>query len=76
MTLAEEVLWRGVYIHVFKDNKWLSILYAFIGFALWHYAPQVVFVNKRPGRAYSVVLFSFCLWLFYAYTADKQQNIF
>ena len=40
---AEEVLWRGVYLHVYKDNKRLSVLYASAGFAVWHYAPQVVF---------------------------------
>ena len=72
---AEEVLWRGVYLHVFKDNKWLSVLYASIGFAVWHYAPQVVYVNKRPGGAHSFVLFSFCLGLCYAYVANKQKSI-
>jgi membrane protease YdiL (CAAX protease family) len=72
---AEEVLWRGVYLHVFKDNKWISILFASIGFAVWHYAPQVVFENKRPGGAHSFVLFSFCLGLCFAYVADKQQSI-
>jgi len=72
---AEEVLWRGVYLHVFKDNKWLSILFASIGFAVWHYAPQVVFANKRPGGAHSFVLFSFFLGLCYAYVANKQQSI-
>jgi len=72
---AEEVLWRGVYLHVYKDNKWLSVIYASVGFAVWHYAPQVVFVNKRPGGAHSFVLFSFCLGLCYAYVAGKQKSI-
>jgi membrane protease YdiL (CAAX protease family) len=72
---AEEVLWRGVYLHIFKDNKWIKILFASASFALWHYAPQVVFVNKRPGGAHSFVLFSFCLGLCYAYVANKQQSI-
>src|SRR3954447_6034605 len=33
---AEEILWRGMYMHVFNGNKWLSILFASIGFAVWH----------------------------------------
>jgi len=72
---AEEVLWRGVYLNVFKENKWLSILFASIGFAIWHYAPQIVFINKRPGGAHSFVSFSFFLGLCYAYAANKQQSI-
>ena len=73
--IAEEVLWRSAYLHVFKDHKWINILFASIGFAVWHYAPQVVFVNKRHGGAHSFVLFSFCLGLCYAFVANKQQSI-
>jgi hypothetical protein len=35
----EEVLWRGVYITLFPDNRWWSAVWPTLWFALWHYAP-------------------------------------
>lgn len=71
----EELLWRAMYIEVFNQQWWLCIVYASFGFALWHYAPQVVFVNKRPGGAHSFVVFSFFLGLVFAYAAKRQQSV-
>jgi membrane protease YdiL (CAAX protease family) len=35
----EEVLWRGVYITLFPDNRWWGAVWPTAWFALWHYAP-------------------------------------
>jgi membrane protease YdiL (CAAX protease family) len=72
----EEVLWRGVYIKCFNDNKWIAIVYASAGFAIWHYCPQIIYRNPNPGGAHSFVAFAFILGLLYAFAAYKQQSIF
>jgi membrane protease YdiL (CAAX protease family) len=72
----EEVLWRGMYLVIFKEKKWLFVLLSSVGFAIWHYAPQVVFSSNHPGGAHSFVLFSFILGLLYSWVAWKQQSIF
>jgi membrane protease YdiL (CAAX protease family) len=72
----EEVLWRGVYIKCFNDNKWLAIVYSSAGFAIWHYCPQIIYSNPNPGGAHSFVAFAFVLGLLYAFAAYKQQSIF
>jgi membrane protease YdiL (CAAX protease family) len=71
----EEVLWRTTYLQTFSTN-WISIGYASLGFALWHYAPQVILVNRNPGGAHSFVAFAFVLGLCYAYVASRQQSVF
>lgn len=72
----EEVLWRATYLLVFGNATVWSVLFASIGFALWHYAPQVVVANKHPGGAHSFVLFALVLGLCYAYVAWQQQSIY
>jgi uncharacterized protein len=71
----EEVLWRTTYLKTFS-NLWMSIGYAAFGFALWHYAPQIIIANRNPGGAHSFVLFSFVLGLFYGYAAYRQQSVY
>jgi len=72
---AEEILWRGVYLKIFENKQSAGIIISSIGFAVWHYAPQFIFSNRRPGRAHSFVAFAFVLGLLYAYAASKQQSI-
>jgi membrane protease YdiL (CAAX protease family) len=71
----EEVLWRSTYLQTFS-NEWISIGYASLGFAVWHYAPQIILANRNPGGAHSFVLFALLLGLCYAYVAYRQQSIF
>lgn len=40
--MLEEVLWRGVYIHLFPDRLSLGWLYPAVMFALWHVSPTSV----------------------------------
>ena len=71
----EEMLWRTTYLQTFS-NEWISIGYASLGFAVWHYAPQIILVNRNPGGAHSFVLFALLLGLCYAYVACRQQSVF
>jgi membrane protease YdiL (CAAX protease family) len=71
----EEVLWRTTYLKIFS-NRWISIVYAALGFAVWHYAPQVILVNRNPGGAHSFVFFSFAFGLCMSYVAFRQQSVF
>jgi membrane protease YdiL (CAAX protease family) len=73
--LLEEVLWRTTYLQTFS-NPWISVGYSGIGFAVWHYVPQVIIANRNPGGAHSFVLFSFLIGLCYGYVAYRQQSIF
>jgi uncharacterized protein len=41
-TIAEEVLWRGVYISLWPHNPWLGWVWPAFGFGAWHLAPQVI----------------------------------
>src|SRR3954452_24174831 len=72
----EEVLWRGVYFKTFKNHRSFSIIYSSFGFAVWHYAPQLVFRSSNPGGAHSFVAFAFFLGLLYSWVAVKQKSIF
>jgi uncharacterized protein len=71
----EEILWRGVYAQVFT-SKWFTIIYSAIGFAIWHYAPQVIFPNRYPGGVHSFVVFCFLLGLIYAHVTCIQRSLF
>jgi membrane protease YdiL (CAAX protease family) len=37
--VLEEILWRGVYINVFPDNKLWGFAWPTVWFSLWHFAP-------------------------------------
>lgn len=43
----EELLWRGVYLHLFPDRILLRMVWPTLGFALWHYAPSVASANEN-----------------------------
>lgn len=40
--VCEEVLWRGLFVRLFPGNPKMGILYPAIGFAIWHFAPQII----------------------------------
>jgi hypothetical protein len=48
--VGEEVLWRGAYLDAFPEDVWLGAVWPWVGFTLWHLAPQLVFPTRR-GRA-------------------------
>jgi membrane protease YdiL (CAAX protease family) len=47
--LAEELLWRGLFLAVFPDSRLLGLAYPAVGFGLWHLAPGQVHPAPRPG---------------------------
>ena len=71
----EEVLWRGTYQAAFPEDSLLNTCYPTLGFAAWHYAPQAVFPNPRPGGAHSLVAVAGAMGLLWAQVARRQQSI-
>src|ERR671923_70617 len=47
---AEELLWRGTYMDAFPDNVWYGAGWPWVGFTIWHLAPQLI-LGPRRGRA-------------------------
>jgi membrane protease YdiL (CAAX protease family) len=46
--VAEELLWRGLFLDVFPRSRSLGWVYPSLGFGLWHLAPQQVHPAPRP----------------------------
>jgi membrane protease YdiL (CAAX protease family) len=72
---AEELLWRGTYMAVFPENPALGYLYPTLGFAMWHYAPQVVFPSRYPGGATSFVVSAGLFGLLWGHLASRNGSI-
>jgi membrane protease YdiL (CAAX protease family) len=70
--LCEEILWRGLYVSLFLDNLWLTILFPSIGFVLWHLVPLQVF---SEGNKTAFVLSIFFLGLAYGIIAYKTGSV-
>lgn len=63
---CEEILWRGMFVQAFPGNPWLGILYPAVGFALWHLAPQSVFLAENKS---AFIFSTFFLGLAYGFIA-------
>ena len=53
--VAEELLWRGVYLALFPDNWWLNLIYPSVAFGLWHLCPLIALPSRYPGGAATFV---------------------
>jgi uncharacterized protein len=73
--LAEEVLWRGVYVTRFPENVWLNTVYPSVAFGLWHLCPLSVVTSRYPGGAVSFAMYSVILGLSYATHARRTRSI-
>ena len=71
----EEVLWRGAYLSVFRDNFWLASIYPSIGFAVWHFAPQSIIPFEGAGGKLSLVIAVGFLGLMWAWAANRTGVI-
>jgi membrane protease YdiL (CAAX protease family) len=71
----EELLWRGAFVAEFPDDPWRGHVWPAVGFAVWHYAPQVVFPNRMPGGATSLVAVCLVLGLSWGWVARRQRSI-
>jgi membrane protease YdiL (CAAX protease family) len=71
--LLEEVLWRGVYITLWPRNPWLGWLWPAVGFAAWHFAPQVIHPSSMGSGAF--VAASFLLGLSWGCVAFRTGSL-
>ena len=72
----EEILWRGTFLKIIGENSKWYVLFSSLGFAIWHFAPQIVFRNPNPGGAFSFVGVSFALGLLYSMVVKDTRSIF
>ena len=70
--VCEEILWRGLYIRTFAGNPWLAIVYPSVGYAAWHFVPQMIF----PATAGTLrfVVSTFFLGLVYGFIAYRTGS--
>lgn len=47
--VGEELLWRGTYLEAFPHDVWRGAVWPWVGFTVWHLAPQIV-LPSRHGR--------------------------
>ena len=47
--IGEELLWRGTYLEAFPDDVWRAAGWPWVGFTIWHLAPQLILPPRR-GR--------------------------
>lgn len=73
--IAEELLWRGVYASIFPDDLWWGYLYPALGFAVWHFVPQQVFPNPRPGATVSLVIAAGIVGLMWGWVTYRTKSI-
>jgi membrane protease YdiL (CAAX protease family) len=70
---CEEILWRGLYVKAFPNKVMLGLIYPAIGFALWHFSPQLLL--PAEGNILVFVIFTLILGLSYGWTAYKTGSI-
>jgi membrane protease YdiL (CAAX protease family) len=68
----EELLWRGVYMHLFPRNILFGIVWPSIWFALWHYAPGSIAPN---GNALGLMIGSGMMGFYLAFLAQGTGTI-
>jgi membrane protease YdiL (CAAX protease family) len=73
--ITEELFWRGVYIKLFPNMRFLGYIYPSITFGLWHLAPLSIQSSNVPGGAFSFVLVSVLLGLSWGFYAQKTGSI-
>ncbi|MFC7229340.1 CPBP family intramembrane metalloprotease [Salinirubellus salinus] len=73
--VTEELLWRGTFVRVFPDSRWLGYVHPTVWFALWHVAPQSVRPSPVPGGVAAFVLYALLLGASYGYHARQTGSI-
>jgi membrane protease YdiL (CAAX protease family) len=73
--VAEEVLWRGVYLELFRERVAWNTVYPSLAFGLWHIAPLSVLPSRYPGGVVSFGAYSILLGLSYATAARRTRSI-
>jgi deazaflavin-dependent oxidoreductase (nitroreductase family) len=70
---CEEILWRGLYARLFPNNPWLGIVYPSVGFALWHFAPQMALPDENTVGFVVSTLFLGLAYGFIAYRTGSAK---
>ena len=73
--IAEEIFWRGLYISIFPENRFLNYIYPSIFFALWHICPLSVMTSRYSGGIISFIVISLLLGLSWGYYTIKTGSI-
>jgi hypothetical protein len=71
--VLEELVWRGVYITLWPDNLWLGWAWPAVGFAAWHFAPQVI--HPSPMGPAAFVVASLALGLSWGWVAFRTGSL-
>jgi membrane protease YdiL (CAAX protease family) len=70
--IFEELLWRGVYLHLFPQNVFAGVIWPTIWFALWHYVPGSV---APDGNVVTLMIGALMFGFYLAYVARKTATI-
>ena len=70
--VCEEILWRGTYVRVFDGKPLVAVFYAALGFAVWHFVPQMVFPAATGAPLF--VLSTFLLGVSYGFIAYRTGS--
>ncbi len=70
--ISEELLWRGLYVQVFRRDVFWGCVYPAMGFALSHISPERVY--PAEGGVVSFILSTFFLGLAYGWVAYKTGS--
>jgi membrane protease YdiL (CAAX protease family) len=72
-TMAEELLWRGVYISLWPHNPWLGWVWPAFGFGAWHFAPQIIHPAAMSAPVFVVA--STALGLSWGWVAWRTRSL-
>lgn len=67
----EELLWRGVYLRLFRDSRWYGVVWPSVWFGLWHVAP----VTSRHGNVMAYVIGGMLLGLYLVFIARRTNGV-
>ena len=71
--IAEELLWRGVFITSFPDQWWWGLIYPSLAFGLWHLAPQII--DPAEGGPLPFAVAAVLLGLLYGLVARHTGSV-
>jgi membrane protease YdiL (CAAX protease family) len=69
----EELLWRGVFVSLWPEDWRLGLLWPTVGFAAWHFAPQII--HPAALGAFPYVLASGILGLCWGWVAWRTGSV-
>lgn len=74
-SVCEEVFWRGLFLKTFGNEVRLSVVFPSFLFALWHFSPQMVYLDKPLEEMALLPLLTLPLGLIYALVTWKTGSV-